>query len=374
MKERDKEKKDTFSGIWLDTAQQGKRYQSKIKLAGTIIVTALLLYLVFRYLLPLVLPFIFAFLIAKLIYPIAKFFHQKAHFPKSISTTIAVLLFVVLVGGGVYYLFYTLCQQFVELLRNIPIYEQKFCCQLEDIYCACDKLFRWTDGTMRGFIDTNRIEIRSMIQNDIMPVLTKQTFQVVLRMFCFFGTLGIVLILTCMIVNNMEGLGKSYRKCTFYEELHMLGSPLSGAGLAYVRAQGIIIGIITLICTGGLLFINNKYSLLIGLGIAIFDAFPILGSGLILVPWAVVCLLSKDVFGAAVLITMYFLCQLIRQCLEPKLIGNRIGIKPIYTVLSIYIGIKLFGVLGVFLGPIGVVIIMTILDKVKAEMKFFLDT
>ena len=100
---------------------------------------------------------------------------------------------------------------------------------------------------------------------------------------------------------------------------------------------------------------------------AVFDAFPVLGSGLILVPWAIICLLQGHYVQTAILIAMYLLCVLVREGLEPKLLGNRIGIPPLYTLMAVYVGVELFGVWGVILGPFGLVIIRAVLVTEKEE-------
>jgi predicted PurR-regulated permease PerM len=139
-------------------------------------------------------------------------------------------------------------------------------------------------------------------------------------------------------------------------------------GIAYLRTQAIMMTFIAVLCCVGLLLIGNKYALIIGIGIGIFDAFPILGSGLILVPWGIAELFNRNLYSAAVLLTLYLGCQLTRQFLEPRLLGNRIGIKPVYTLMAMYIGVKVFGFPGFLLGPLGLVIITTIVKEYKQRL------
>ena len=157
----------------------------------------------------------------------------------------------------------------------------------------------------------------------------------------------------------MESYKERFRDSRFYREIHRITGKLSETGIAYLRTQGIIMLIIAAICTIGLLMIENNYALLIGIGIALFDAFPVLGSGLILIPWAVIRLLAKDIRAAVILAVMYVICQLVREVLEPKMLGNKIGIPPIGTMMAMYVGVKLFGVSGFLLGPVGLIILKT---------------
>ncbi|HHU70495.1 MAG TPA: AI-2E family transporter, partial [Clostridiales bacterium] len=96
---------------------------------------------------------------------------------------------------------------------------------------------------------------------------------------------------------------------------------------------------------------------------------PILGSGIILIPWSIIMLFSGNIYSAAILITVYLLCQVTRQLLEPKLIGKSMGAKPLFTLISIYVGVQLFSGYGYFLGPIGLAIILATIGVVADKLK-----
>lgn len=74
---------------------------------------------------------------------------------------------------------------------------------------------------------------------------------------------------------------------------------------------------------------------------------------------------SQNIFNAVILMSIYLLCQVVRQILEPKLIGDRIGINPIITIMAIYIGFEVYGVMGFILGPISLVIIRAIVEVIN---------
>ena len=135
---------------------------------------------------------------------------------------------------------------------------------------------------------------------------------------------------------------------------------LSGAGIAYVKTQVILILLVSTVCTLGLLLIKNNYAMLFGVTIGIFDAFPVLGSGFILVPWAVISFIKGKAFSGAILLTLFGICQFMREYLEPKLLGGKMGIRPVQSLMAVYIGYELFGVFGLFLGPFGLVLIKSI--------------
>ena len=86
--------------------------------------------------------------------------------------------------------------------------------------------------------------------------------------------------------------------------------------------------------------LNVRYPLLMALLVAFADALPIIGSGTILIPWAVVCSVQGDINLAICLIVLYIIITIARQLLEPKVIGSQIGIHPIFTLLAMYTGYK----------------------------------
>ena len=109
------------------------------------------------------------------------------------------------------------------------------------------------------------------------------------------------------------------------------------------------------------------YPLLIALLIAFADAMPILGSGTVMIPWAIISAIHGDVRLALALIILYVIISIVRQILEPKMVSRQIGIHPIFTLLAMYTGYKTLGFFGILFGPIILIIIKpifeTLIDK-----------
>ena len=106
-----------------------------------------------------------------------------------------------------------------------------------------------------------------------------------------------------------------------------------------------------------LLGININHIIPIALLISFIDILPVLGVGAVLIPWALISMLNgHSALGIALLI-LYAIITVVRNILEPRLVGQRFGLHPIATLFAIYIGGKLFGVIGVFLLPLTIIII-----------------
>lgn len=113
----------------------------------------------------------------------------------------------------------------------------------------------------------------------------------------------------------------------------------------------------------GLSILKISNSILIAALIAIIDILPILGTGGILLPWAIISIITGNIGLAIGLVSLYLLILIIRQVLEPKIVGNQIGLHPIVTLICMFVGAQLLGFIGLFLLPI----LVTILKKMNDE-------
>ncbi len=105
--------------------------------------------------------------------------------------------------------------------------------------------------------------------------------------------------------------------------------------------------------TNGLTFIGIRNSVLIALLIAIFDILPVLGTGGIMLPWTIITAFQGQLSTALGLLIVYLVVTIIRNIIEPRIVGRQIGLHPVVTLVSMFVGAQLFGVLGLFGFPIG---------------------
>ncbi|MBQ3277051.1 MAG: sporulation integral membrane protein YtvI [Oscillospiraceae bacterium] len=120
----------------------------------------------------------------------------------------------------------------------------------------------------------------------------------------------------------------------------------------FIRSYFLIFLITSAENTVGLWIIGVKHPLFIGILVGIFDAFPIVGSGTILIPWAVITLITGNVARGIALLALYLIITVVRQIIEPRIVGQRVGLRPIVTLTCMYVGTRLFGGVGLFAVPI----------------------
>lgn len=113
---------------------------------------------------------------------------------------------------------------------------------------------------------------------------------------------------------------------------------------------------------------NNSYVFVIAIGIAVFDILPVAGSGGILIPWALIALVTGNVGQCVGLLILYAVITVIRQYIEPKIVGDSLGVNPLVTLAGLYFGLKLFGFLGMFIVPICVMTLKAFNDAGRIHL------
>ena len=126
----------------------------------------------------------------------------------------------------------------------------------------------------------------------------------------------------------------------------------------YFLAQFKIMFVVAVVLVIGMLFLRVPYGIFLGIAIAILDFLPIFGTGTVLFPWAVVKLFAGEYAYATGLILLYILTQVVRQIIQPKIVGESMGLPPLMTLFLLYLGFKLRGLTGMILAvPVGLVFI-----------------
>ena len=125
----------------------------------------------------------------------------------------------------------------------------------------------------------------------------------------------------------------------------------------YFLAQFKIMFVVAVILLVGFVILGVRYAVLLAVGIALLDFLPLFGTGTVLIPWALFRVLSGDYALAAGLGLLYVLSQVIRQIIQPKLVGDSMGLDPMMTLFLLYLGFKIRGISGMILAvPVGILV------------------
>lgn len=134
---------------------------------------------------------------------------------------------------------------------------------------------------------------------------------------------------------------------------------------AWLIAQLRLAGVTLVILLLGLMILRIPYAPLWAVGISLVDAFPVLGTGTVLLPWALICYLQADRARAMGLAAIYVVISLTRSVLEPKLVGRQLGLDPLVTLFALYAGYKLWGLGGMIIAPLLAVTVAQLLPEKK---------
>ncbi len=132
------------------------------------------------------------------------------------------------------------------------------------------------------------------------------------------------------------------------------------AAIGYLRSYSLILLITFAEIFFGLSVLGVEYSFLIAAVSAIVDILPVLGVGIVLLPWALFCLITKNIFLGVGLIILYIIIVVVRQFIEPKIVGEHLGLHPLLTLAAFYLGYRLFGFTGIILAPLALVLWRTL--------------
>ena len=245
----------------------------KRKLAMAILGSTIAVYLFFRYLFFVFFPIILALGVGKILMPAIRFLKRKCHLPRVISVVLPVTFFFCFFVVALYYLVGMLCGQLVSIAQNLPYYQEIINTGVNQICNWCDGIFFVEEGTAFAYFSMQFNSILEKFSSDGIPNITLRAFQILKKLVGWAGTFGVVIIVTCMVVKDMEELREKYRNSIFYEDIHALLRPLTQVGFAYAKAQGIIIFLVACVCVIGFYLTGSNYALLFGIFVAVFDAF-----------------------------------------------------------------------------------------------------
>ena len=152
--------------------------------------------------------------------------------------------------------------------------------------------------------------------------------------------------------------GRKHTPQIIQEKWSMMAESFRMVFGGYFKAQFKIMAVIGVILFVGMLILKVRFAILVAILVAFLDMLPFLGTGTVLLPWAVFKLLSGDVRYAVGLVILYLVTQLVRRIIEPKLVGDSIGMNPLVTLIFMYIGYRMGGVLGMILSvPVGAIVL-----------------
>ncbi len=322
----------------------------------TAVVSALSVYLIFRFVLPPLFPFILAFLVAVFIRPLVRIFRQYFYLKESAAAVLVLSLVLAVIGLFFNYAGGFLLREFRQFLQDFQGWDLNGNFMKENngrlviLGMDCTELVKGGLQQAGQYFTWERC-IRYCMERT--PVLVHWCG-------CFFTSFFLFFIASILAVEEMERLHQRLTTCSFYKEIVDLGLFLRKVCGKWLRVQGIIMLITMGISAAGLWICGFSYALLLGVFIGMVDVLPIFGTGTIYIPWMVWEFLNHRPGRGIALLFLYMICYFVREFMENSLMGKCMGITAFEFLASVYIGLKLFGGAGFLLGPLALLIILWI--------------
>lgn len=329
----------------------------------------ILIWLILRYALPWLLPFIVAIAIARLIEPVIRHLTEHYQFRRGVAAAVctiiifsALIALTVLIIGRVIIELTAFVKDLPVLLKNttgtISIIGNKIDGYIKS---APPEIQDYLSHAMQGIADKSA-ELPAVLSGKILDILTnaaKFTPKLVLFFFTcalsvFFMSCGYKDVSAFILRQIPQRRHKSLRD--FKTDL------LSTFG-KWLKAELMLAGITFAEMCVAFLYMRIDFAILLALLVAFVDLLPVLGSGAVLVPWAVLSMLGGNFKNGVILIVVFTVNTVVRSLLEPKMIGKQIGLPPIATLIAMYVGFCSAGVVGMVLFPIGLIMVKHLNDK-----------
>lgn len=316
-----------------------------------------MVYFAMKYVSPIASPFIFAFLLAGILNPLVQKLHNKLKIRKSILTALILLVFCGIILVLVWMLFSSLVTGGSRLAAQIPYYQEELCILLGDCCNFMEKKFGVDGVQIENFVME---QVNVMIENLEVNVLPEVMGKSVgyMKNIVSFGSFVVIMIIAVLLI--MKDFDKYMQKLKSQDELKGVREVVSKVVIyvkTFVKTQIIILCIISAVCAITLSLIGMRGGVLYGILTGFMDMLPFIGTGIMLIPLALFMLINGNGWQALLCFGLYGVCALIREFLEPKLIGERVGVWPVGILFAVFAGIRLFGVWGIIKGPLSLVII-----------------
>ncbi len=316
-------------------------------------------------------PFLIAFIISLMLEPLIRFLMRKLKLKRKQSSIVVIIFIMGIIIGLITWTVSSLISEGSSLLNNINEYVEITTKKIQDMIAQINiKNLNIPDAVLSA-IENSSKDLLNMLASELQNIIKS-----LLNFITSIPTIGIYLSVTFLalyfmctdkvyMIDQLEHHLPEVWVKKLYRHLKDLVKVLGG----YLKAEATLIIISFVISLIGLYIfhfvgLNVKYPLLYAVAIGFVDALPIFGSGTVMVPWAIIEGFNGDIKLGIAVLGLWIVMSIIRQLIEPRIVGNHIGIHPIFTLIAMYTGFKLIGVIGLFIGPIALIILKNIFSAI----------
>ena len=363
------------------TARQRAQLWIRLGIRGLLILGAVLCLI---WLVPplcsLFMPFLLALIVAWLLHPLVRWLQKKLNISRKVLSMILILLVYVGIGAILYGLGYAAVTQIRSLVENWGDIRAQVLASLESLSDYLSGLVELLPDSVASNLEGLASQLLDWLQS-VLPSALDTTLgggmSVVSRIPSFAIAAVVFMMASYFITADYPRL-RFLATDRLPESVREFGSNFKRIFVeafgGYLKSQLILSLGVFLILTAGFFLIHQPYGLLLAFIFAVLDFIPIIGAGTVMVPWSVVCLVTVDYRSAIELMVIWGIICLFRRLAEPKILGDQTGLSPILSLVGIYVGMRLGGVLGMIVGPLLLLVVINLwklgtFDPVVCDLK-----
>lgn len=327
---------------------------------------AIAMYLAIRFVVPLFTPFIVALFIAILIDPVVSFMDRRLKMPRAVAVIIVLaalgVVFGLLVAVGVS----EISREIDQLSRNIGGLSKSLAKAVDDLTMSAARFFEGLPQPVTDIIKANEGRIIALVQAaaSAMAGFLGRLPQLTL-------TLLISIVATFFVSRDFysasaraaSAMPRAWRK-----QFGRIRGEMLAAFIGFLRARFVLLSITAVMTILGLSVMRVNYAWLLGLACGALDILPLVGPSALFLPWALYHILVGNVGFALGLVAVLALSSAVRQVAEARVMGRNLDLHPLVALISVYVGVQLFGVKGFIAGPLAVIFFKAILHSVILPM------
>lgn len=356
--------------------EKKKKFIIDVCFAGLILLIASL---VCKYILPILVPFIIAFSIASILHILVRKICEKFKIVKNrkkIISMLIIILFYVLVAVGVAVAGVEIVNRLASFLVAAPsIYQNDIVPALDFVFYKVTELIESLDPVIAQSIDNAFYEFLNNIGNYITELSVNAVRLIsgsIVGIPEFIIKLVITIISSVFFMMDYDMIIHFFRKCIPSERKEFVMKFLvyvKHTILIYLKSYSLLF-LLTYVELGiGFKLIGIPYAPIVALAVAIFDILPVLGTGGILLPWTVILFIMRNIPMAVGMLVLYLVITIIRNTIEPKIVGKQIGLHPLATLIAMYLGLNLIGLIGMIVFPVTLVVLINMKQNAAVELQ-----
>ena len=314
--------------------------------------------------LALMFPFVVGWVIAMIASPLVNWLEKKFNIVKKLGSALVVVLVLALIVLILYFSISKLVTETISLLENIPQLYKELEAGLDQIGNSLQGIFHRLPPQFQEGWDNILLNMDQKVGTFITKISepTVEAAGNFAKRVPSYLISTIVAIMSAYLftVEHEEVLvwAKKTAPPSVVKRMTLVSDNLKYAVGGYLKAQIKIMGVVFLILWVGLTLLQVHYAVLIAIVIAFLDFLPFFGTGTAMIPWALYKFLVGNVKMAVLLLIVYAITQLVRQLIQPRMLGKSMGLNPLVTLILLYLGYRLGGVTGMIVAvPFGMILI-----------------